>query len=100
MKFSALVLAALCGVVSAGPFVARQNAATPEQIAALAVDLGAFPNTNPNCTPTDALSSSSAYLRPSFSLQLVVIAMAQHNQVEIFQRFRALARLLRMRTSR
>jgi hypothetical protein len=48
MKFSALVLAALCGVVSAGPFVARQNAATPEQIAALAVDLGAFPNTNPN----------------------------------------------------
>lgn len=48
MKFSLFVCAALSGMVSAGPFVARQNVATPEQIAALAVDLGGFPNTNPN----------------------------------------------------
>lgn len=49
MKFSALLGAAVfCGAVSAVPFVSRQNVATPEQIAALAVDLGAFPNTNPN----------------------------------------------------
>jgi hypothetical protein len=48
MKFSVLICAAMCGAVSAVPFVSRQNVATPEQIAALAVDLGGFPNTNPN----------------------------------------------------
>lgn len=44
----AVLCAALLGSATAVPFVARQNQATPEQIAALAPDLGAFPNTNPN----------------------------------------------------
>jgi len=48
MKFSVFLGAALCGAASAVPFVSRQSIPTPDQIAALAVDLGAFPNTNPN----------------------------------------------------
>lgn len=43
-----VVLAALCASARAFPFVARQAIATPEQIAALAPALGAFPDTNPN----------------------------------------------------
>lgn len=47
MRFS--ILAALCATASAAPFVPRQNSIpTPDQIAALAPDLGALPNTNPN----------------------------------------------------
>lgn len=46
MRFA--VLAALCASAGAFPFVARQAIATPEQIAALAPALGAFPDTNPN----------------------------------------------------
>jgi len=48
MKFSVLLGAALCGAVSAVPFVTRQNIPTPDQIAALAPDLGGLPDTNPN----------------------------------------------------
>jgi hypothetical protein len=48
MKFSILLGAALYGSASAIPFVSRQSVPTPDQIAALAVDLGASPNTNPN----------------------------------------------------
>jgi hypothetical protein len=50
MKLSVFLgaAAALCGAVSAVPFVTRQSLPTPDQIASLAVSLGALPDTNPN----------------------------------------------------
>ena len=99
MKFSIFLGAALCGVASAVPFVSRQSLPTPDQIAALAVDLGALPDTNPNRMYLLRLSCR-AYLRAVFAKQPLVIVTVRGSLTDRFQRFRVHALLLRTRISR